>query len=247
MTARIFLLVFALLITYVPLARAAVLHAIVLADTFSHTGDAAALELAHVTREIGRVSEYTGLTLKQQVFSGGSCRGQLLAALEELHPAEDDRVIVYFIGHGYRTSWKNGPWPLWYFSEAQNNLDMQLVVDTIVTKRPHFALILSDCCNNVMDGVVTFQCEPLVRGQRSLGAGYRKLFLESTGLVVVTASRSGDYAYCDDHGHCYSQAFWNCLRAEVRRSSPDWTRLLDCTARALKQIQIPYSETLTYY
>lgn len=247
MTARTFFLFFVLVAGYFPATHASVLHAIVLADTFSHTGDAAALELAHVTKEIGRVSEFTGLTLQQQVFAGGSCRGQLLAALDELHPAEDDRVIVYFIGHGYRTSWKNGPWPLWYFSEAHNQLDMQLVVDAIITKRPRFALILSDCCNNVMDGVVTFQFEPLVGGYRSPVAGYRKLFLESSGVVVVTASRSGDYAYCDDHGHCYSQAFWNCMRAAVRQSSPDWARLLDCTARSLQQIQIPYSETLTYY
>lgn len=225
-------------------ASAAVLHAIILADTYSHTGYSAATSLVEVRGEVARIGEHTGLEVRQQVFEGGSCRGAVLKALEVLQPAPDDRVLFYYLGHGYRKSYMRTPWPLIYFSEEENSLDVQLILESIIAKKPYFALLVADCCNNVMDGIVTIGLHPL--GRRSVASGYRKLFLESQGVIAAVAAKAEDYAYCDDQGHCFSRAFWDALHLEAQTFEPSWTRLLKRTTQFLQAIQEPYWEILVY-
>lgn len=223
-----------------------ILHVIIVADTHSHTGDAAILELKHVTQEFVRVSEFTKMDLRQQVFQGVDNRDVVWQAVKDLHVSSDDCVVFYYIGHGYRTSRKTTPWPYLYFSRESVNLDMQSVLDEVIAKKPRFGLLLADCCNNVMDGVVRIALHPLFHHRRDPSMGYRKLFLQSTGFVVIAASVAGGYAYCDDYGHCYSQAFWKALHTEIRQDDPQWRHILDQTKHALVSIQVPYEEILVY-
>lgn len=220
------------------------LHVLLVADTDSHTGDMARLELNHVTREIRNVSRITGQELHLQSFSGGSSRGAFLETLELISVDKEDALIVYFIGHGYRTSDKQTPWPLFYFTD-NDNLDMNQVLETVITKKPRFALVIGDCCNNVMDGLVTFSLFPLA-GKFS-NRVYKKLFLESQGILAICAAIPGDYAYCNEMGHCFSQGFWHALFRESCLGRADWINVLERTAASLAEIQKPYYEWFVYH
>lgn len=226
--------------------QAASIHLIIVADTCSHTGENAVIELKHVQEEFARVVELTHMELKQQVYDGLDARNDVCTAIERLQPEEDDCVVFYYIGHGYRVSRKKTPWPLLYFSREGVNLDLQDVIESVILKKPRFGLIIADCCNNVMDGKVTIGRTPLFFWRRDPATGYRQLFEKSTGIVVVSAAKPGDYAYCDDYGHCYSQAFWKVLHTQVMEKDPQWRSILDHTANALQSVQTPYDEIFSY-
>lgn len=227
--------------------QAASLHTIIVADTTSHTGDAATAELTRVRDEIGQIIRYTGLVPQRSVILGPEAtRDAVLAALDQLRPAADDALIFFFIGHGYRTSHKQGPWPFLYFSSESRSLDLQTVLDVVITKRPRFALILADCCNNIIDGPVIINPQPMLFQSLAPLESYKRLFLDSEGIVVVAASKSGDFAYCHESGHFYSEAFWSAMHREVRSYNPSWSSLLDRASNSVRALQVPYYEILTY-
>lgn len=239
-------LILGLLLLFNGVLQASALHLIILADTESHTGEIALVELNHVRREFARVSELTKMELKAQIFNGLVNRSSVLAALEQLQPEKEDCIVFYYIGHGYRTSIKQTPWPLLYLTKEKSNLDLQDVIDQVISKKPRFGLIVADCCNNVMDGIVTFELTPLMTLGRDPVRGYLELFAKSTGIVIVSAAQPGDYAYCGDQGHCYSQAFWQVISNEVLHPVPQWRHVLDETATVIRSVQVPYDEILTY-
>lgn len=216
----------------------------IVADTRSHTGDAARAEIKQIQRECALISKFTEMPLHEWLIETENSYAKLLEKLEELSLNPDDCFLFYFVGHGYRTSDKKGPWPLLYFSQEEACLDLEWIIESVKAKKPRFALVVADCCNNIMDGIVTIGRFPLGYIHRDLSKGYRTLFLHSQGLVVVVAAKPGDYAFCYEQGHLYSEAFWKALRIEITSLKANWRSLLDKTADFLASIQTPYDEII---
>lgn len=233
---------------FVSFAYPASLHVILVADTLSDNGPAAIYEMEHVKQQLAQVANRSGLELKQQLFNGYQEAWKVRSAVEALQPEPEDCVVFYFIGHGYRTSQMRGPWPLLYFSREPAIIDLQDIVDQLIVKHPRFGLVVADCCNNVLDQMYTIDSHPVWARKKDLTKGYHRLFLESSGIVVISAARKGDYAYCDERGfgHLFSQSFWPAFLWEAGKNDPSWLGVLTTTCSLVSWIQFPYYEILVY-
>src|ERR1700733_3375785 len=89
--------------------KAASLQAIIVADTFDLSiGDGASADLQKMRYAIQQIAKQTKLALKQDIIAGKNATpAKLLAKLNELKIKNNDVIIFFFSGHGYRTPSKN--------------------------------------------------------------------------------------------------------------------------------------------
>ncbi len=239
-----------LMAIYAPTTVGADLYAMIIADTVSPTGHAAAMDLERVRMALKALSRHSGIKVHVQAFTGDQVTSNnLCAAVMALPVTSNDIAVFYYLGHGYRTSHKVSVWPYLYVCNDRTAIDLQLIVESFISKKPHMALIVADCCNNVMDdqtGVPWAGHPHLKKGIKKPGPGYRALFQNFEGIVVACASQAGDYAYCHSKGHFYTEAFLEALHEEIYVRNPQWSNLLHRASLKVQNMQIPYHEILLY-
>lgn len=223
------------------------LQAIIVGDTVSPTGSAAVMDIRRVEKQLQDIKRHTGLRVNRIVLTDAQVTSdQVLRTLDQIAVSEDDIVIFYYLGHGYRTSVKKSVWPFLYLCNDARGMDLSLVIERIILKKPRMALIVADCCNNVMDDEFKQPWEaiyPLKRPDR----GYKELFLKFKGIIVACGSELGEYAYCHQHGHFYTDALLKSIQEEAVSTNPSWEKLLERARLNVKFIQNAYHEILTVY
>ncbi|MDP1835176.1 MAG: caspase family protein [Chlamydiales bacterium] len=227
------------------------LQAIIVGDTVSPTGGAAALDIRRVEKQLKDIKRHTGLHVNCTVLTDTQVTSdQVLKVLDQIAVGEDDVVIFYYLGHGYRTSLKKSVWPFLYLCNDARGMDLSLIVERIMLKKPRMALIVADCCNNVMDDEFKQPWEakyPLKRHMVYPDRGYKELFVKFKGIIVACGSELGEYAYCHQGGHFYTDALLKSIKEEVVSTSPSWEKLLERARLNVKFVQNAYHEILTVY
>lgn len=224
------------------------LQAIIVGDTVSPTGTAATMDIRRINKQLEAIKKYTGLFVNRTILTEGQVTSdQVLKALDQIAVGQDDIVIFYYLGHGYRTSVKKSIWPFLYLCNDARGMDLSLIIERIILKKPRMALIVADCCNNVMDDEFKQPWEarfPLRRGIHP-SQGYKELFLKFKGIIVACGSELGEYAYCHQGGHFYTDALLKSIQEEAVSINPSWEKLLDRARLNVKFIQNAYHEILT--
>jgi hypothetical protein len=226
------------------------IYAVVVADTMSPTGSAAEMDLERIRQELGTISRHTGLKVHLTAFADRDVTIETVSAtVNSLPITHDDVALFYYLGHGFRTSGKSTVWPYMYLCNDHKGIDLSVVIEALIVKKPRMALIVADCCNNVMDDESSCPWETTLKVSRygiSPAPGYRALFLQFDGIIVACASKAGEYAYCHERGHIYTSALWRALREEVIASNPNWGSLMERVTRKVGNLQVPYYEILCY-
>ena len=77
-------------------------------------------DLQNIRDEALRISHLTGMPIREISFQGYELNVKaVLNSLNSLKIKNDDVLIYYFSGHGYRTpSKKDNPWPYLFFSKS---------------------------------------------------------------------------------------------------------------------------------
>jgi hypothetical protein len=224
------------------------IHAILVGDTVSPTGKAARLDLNRLEAELNIISRNTEARVTFTTLTDVHVTsGHILEAVKRLQCTSDDTVIFYYVGHGYRTSAKKTTWPFLYLCTENEGFDFSIVVDSIIAKKPRMALIVADCCNNVMDDDFTVPWEnhiDLKRSKSSRLQGYKSLFQDYKGIIIACGSREGEYAYCHQFGHFYTGALLKAIHNEVYSKYPQWSNLLENASKNVKHIQNAYYELM---
>lgn len=226
---------------------AANLHAILVADTTDESiGSYTEIDLRLMKGEMQKIAANTGLDLKFTVLEGRSVLTQkFLKTLSGLKIEEDDTVVFYFSGHGYRTASKGeSPWPNLFFSLENKGVEYELVVEKLEAYHPRFLLVISDSCNNVM---ADDYAPPLVRKwfprimtQELVKENYRHLFLNVKGVVMVTSSRAGQVSWATPWGGLFTIRLAANLNTEVRKSNGvSWQSILEKTYQDVQEEQNP--------
>lgn len=241
--SRLLSLFFSLLALLAPLPSAAAeLHVFLIGDTLNSTvGDSTSADLDKMRRFAESVSSYTDLELKLNTFSGKKMAAEaVLRALEQHAPSADDVVLFYFSGHGYRaTSKGENPWPTLFFSREKVGLDLGLIAEMLIEKRPRLLFAIADCCNNI---VPDRRAPPLVaRGMIPISAhtiekNFKSLFLKERGFYIIASSKPGQYSWGGSTGGVFTLAFLQNVKRETLRPNPSWQRILEHSKEAVVKI-----------
>lgn len=224
--------------------NAKTIHSIIVTDTI-HTDVSAitAADLKNMQDEVRLAAKYSDSVLKERIFIGSEFNKDLVAKyVANLKVDSSDTVVFYFSGHGYRTYEKDTPWPYLSFDLFKVGLDMHWVAKTIWSKKPQFALILSDCCNNYAENGFNRESKNVyinLHKKNPKFSGYKNLFGNAKGCVMIASSSAGQYSYGSKYGGLYTYCFLVSLNKEICEPNPSWKSLLKRASGYIKHIQKP--------
>lgn len=229
------------------LLRAADLYAILIGDCLTEDiREASNLDLTNMFAEIDKIAQSGGYQLHVKTLNcQRPCARKVVRALKALHPTEDDVVIFYYSGHGYRTSASN-QWPNLSFAIERVGLSFSDVIQVISEKKAGFSLILADCCNwpiprdNAPSEIKIKSVQAIL--DEGVRRNYCRLFGELKGVVAIASSRAGQPSYCTADGSFYSMCFVKALQKSVSADQiSDWNEILRFAARELQGMLQPFS------
>ena len=248
-TSHLFsLLLYLILLVCPTYSEAADLYAIFVGDTVSDDIKLSVqADIKMMKGEANKIAMYTGLKVKEVVLEGRQATtGNLLNKVKSIALNPDDVVIFYFSGHGFRTPSKQGnPWPNLFFTGEQKAVDFLAVTNVLKEKHPRLILAIADCCNNsIVDWFAPQIVNVAARNQNvdpRIQANYRKLFLDTQGVIIASGSKAGEVAWCAENGALYTMAISKSLFKEVREPAGEasWTTLLDRASFDVDQYQHP--------
>lgn len=228
---------------------AADLHAIFVADFFSmDIQKASYIDLQKMHQEAQVIAKYGHFKLKATLLAGDKTLGKkLLKAVKNLRAENEDVILFYFSGHGYRTSTNsNSPWPYLDFPAEHSGICFKGIIDALRAKQARLAIVMADCCNwAIPDGFAP----PLLKGKkvqiissRQLKENYRKLFCQTAGVIAVVSAQPGEASYCGQNGSFYTLAFLNSLCEVIETDKHvKWQKVFDGTGDGLQQFLNPYN------
>lgn len=131
---------------------------------------------------------------------------------------------------------------------SQSNwVPSSLIKSIISKKKPRLAVILTGCCNKE-DAEVTIksiiaQSSGYTSEANINKSAYKKLFLESKGVVQLTSSRAGEYSWCTEKGSFFALALLDVLKnVGEGRISADWNVVCQNVKGLVSSLNIPTRE-----
>lgn len=219
------------------------LHAILIADNLHDITLFTQADLYNIQNELRKISKHAQCILKEKVFLGLEFeKEKIMNYVKNLHVEPTDSIVFYFSGHGYRTMQKQTLWPFLSFELYKIGLDMQWVVDTLWGKKPQFTLIMADCCNNFAERGINTETKQIhinLHQKETDSSGYRQLFVNAKGCVVICSSSVGQFSYGSKYGGIFTMCFLSSLNKEIGEPSPSWKNLFLRASAYMKHIQKP--------
>lgn len=237
-----------LLLVLLPcVSEGATLHAILVFDTLSKDiQETVLVDKKNIEKTVERICHYTELESSITLFSGKDFTPKNVKKhLKNLKTQEDDVVLFYYAGHGFRTQSMSDPWPALACPNSSKSIHLSQVIELLKPKSQHFTLILADCCNNVIGAkdipLLLFQDFGFPRA-KFVRESYRRLFLEQRGTLVAIGAEPGDYSHCNENiGGFYTHAFLGMMHHGTKNYQYiDWNSILDMAAKYVKRYQKPY-------
>ncbi len=208
--------------------EAATMHVILVGDTNDGTlGNAMKINVNKMYNEMSIAADKTDLDFHVIMASGATAnRNHVLRQINQLEVGEDDVVVAYFSMHGYRNNSKVSQWPNLYFGEDFTGVELEYIVDKVSKKNPRLLIVIADSCNNpVRDNAInTIKKRALaVEAKTPLQEeierqNYSKLFLETSGVIIVTGAIPGEFAWgINGVGTFLTMSLIDGLNAAVKR------------------------------
>lgn len=182
---------------------------------------------------------------------GTNCgRTSLMQVINSLEVESNDVVIFYYGGHGaraYNNSEDRFPQMCLGEPSQSNWVPSSLIKNIISKKKPRLAVILTGCCNKE-DAEVTIksiiaQSSGYTSEANINKSAYKKLFLESKGVVQLTSSRAGEYSWCTEKGSFFALALLDVLKnVGEGRISADWNVVCQNVKGLVSSLNIPTRE-----
>lgn len=219
------------------------------------------VDYARTKQEAGLIAAYLDYGIRYYDGEGKNCsKENLMSTLNSLRCNKDDIILFYYSGHGTRSSEDKSEFPqmcLKYDYEQDKFVPVHTVIEKLQAKGARFTLVMTDCCNNPVQGVSSKSLLSKNGGaivyDKAVARYYRKLFLENKGLVAVTGCKKGQCSYGGPGiGGVFSDAFFGtALYKACKGEIPaTWEKVLgtvtsvvkDMTKEKKEGIQEPYYE-----
>ena len=224
------------------------LHMLVVANTNDPTvGKAAVVDMNNAIKTFDTIARFMGIQMQpvMKIYGKIYNKESVQKAIAALQPGENDIVVFYSSGHGFRKATDSRPYPYIDLRPKDdktynvNSLNIKDVYDSIrlKPKGARLNIIISDCCNNI-PGVIKVPGKSIVT-ERGLTEWSRdncaKLFLDTAASLLITSAGVDETASCDDESGSFCTIF---LRAAIANNlaktnrQPSWTNILNETADA---------------
>ena len=213
------------------------LHLLTVADTHdSLIGSGCGVDAEGVQAMMEEAAHLLDVPLESRMIRGDLFQYEIVAdAVKAIDPGSDDAVVFYYSGHGFRTPNKPEWWPYMAFSASEYDDPKGLGADEVFRllkdRGPRLLMVITDCCNSVMDIEVTERLQTRSPAGVSAEDNYRRLFAESRGTIIATSSEPGEVALGTDRGGLYTIELLNAIRNAVWSShNAQWETVLQESA-----------------
>ncbi len=186
------------------------------------------------------VANQLNMHLSERVFSGLAFNYiNLQQVLGSLHPAADDVVVFYFIGHGVNKPEVDRQWPQLAFKEGGVGARTRLVpfmeiVDQLERKNQRLLIAIAETCNDT-SGITEYFAEDLM-GMVTLNYSSRDierlkdLYIRSEGTIICSSSEPGQRSVVVPGGGVFASAFLEVHKDLTSLSCfVDWNTLFEKT------------------
>lgn len=216
---------FASLIAFAPgNGVAGTLYAIIAADTRDASiGETVKVDVRNIDAELARIVQYTGLELDRRecIFNANWVK-----TVVNNIPAvgNDDVIIFYYSGHGFRMDSMTTQWPALYVEGT--GIELSEIHQTLKGKGAGLLLVMGDCCNSyVRDGSITLlSTNRDAVPQQVVEANYKALFTAAKGDYIASGCSKGQYSFCNSTVGGYFTASWLAQLAAFiyAEATPTW-------------------------
>lgn len=217
-------------------------HNIMFCDTNDRKiGPSVEVDNDRAMEEIGDIAGYIGYQYIEYVYNGDRCNKQnLINVLNSLNSGPNDIIIFYYSGHGtHAPGQTEDKFPqLLLNSRVQSNFVPARIVNEMLSKKPHrLRLILTDCCNNLVEGVSPKSSLSDMNSVTSVKSkdviNYKKLFTQQKGMIMATGCKLGQTSLgLDEDGGLFSIALWDAIYKECSEgNNPSWQNVFRNTAK----------------
>ena len=167
---------------------------------------------------------------------------QVVQWLRELHPNDDDTVLIYYSGHGSMDAF--GTHILNFDPEVTNDFVARDGVRNVLKdKAGRLKLLITDTCSNRVQAPPPI-AHVYARVQSRERRYTKNLFLEHRGFLDITAASAGEYAWGnDDIGGYFTVSLLGSFTAEADRDSDRFLSWREVFALTQEQTQKLFNET----
>jgi hypothetical protein len=230
--------------------RAGILHAVFVTDSINDISLITKPDLLKWQTEIQIIGKYAKLPVKEKVFTGSQFnKAQVSSYIQKLNLKSDDSFVFYFSGHGYRTVDQKSPFPVLTFTLYEKGIELEWIANVIRSKKPHFALVMADCCNMYLERGFSHPTKKIQVNLHPLPPNYpayEQLFAKAKGCIVVSSCSAGEFSYGSHLGGLYTQCFFASLNRELSETKPSWKNLLRRSNGYISSIQKPICMVLPF-
>lgn len=240
-------------------AQAQKIHVVVFCDTNDESiGKNKESERKLTMNEMQTIARYLESYGYDSEFTecyGVDCnKRNLMQVVNGLMIEPNDVVFFYYGGHGsHAENNERDPFPQMCLGEdSQSNwVPVSLVRNIIAKKNPRLAVILTGCCNKESKGVsiksIVAESGDYTYESEANREAYKKLFLESTGLVTMTSSKLGQYSYSGEAGGIFCLCFWAAMDlVGTNEMKADWNTICGAVKQVVSQTPISTMEGVVY-
>lgn len=188
-------------------------------------GEACGMSMRQMMQMMRELSKQMGIKFVADTIAGKIYhKKEVEKMLERLRPSSNDIVVLYYMGHGFRKTADERPFPFldlrWdpnRYDYMQQSLNIEDIFNRIRKKKSRFNLVLSDCCNtdpaanNIVAAPVPIQRDSELPWNIE---NFRKLFLDPARIsILATAADVGQKATSNNKfGGFFSYYFKTALR-----------------------------------
>lgn len=180
------------------------LHLVVVANTEDETiGSTCLLDKDRTVKTFKDLAEFLGIGFQPAVIFGNDySKLNVQNAVAKISPQQNDIVIFYYSGHGYKDPNNGRQFPNMILSNKSfenveaNSVNIEDVFNNIKNKGARFNLVFSDCCNNGPDDRASITCDVPRTRNSALGwslENCKALFLNPKPMsILMTAAQKGE-------------------------------------------------------
>lgn len=175
-------------------------------------------------------------------------RSNLQGSLKELEVGQDDIIVFYYFGHGFRYNNDASRYPTCFI--GKNGIDEPAVAawpltdiyQQLTQKNARLTLVFAECCNNEI-GVPAPIDNYIATRQMSVNFAskdrYKALFLQNRGSILLASSDQGQVSWATSTGGYFLDSFMDAIQYQVSSGNTapvSWKSILEDTDRRVKQL-----------
>ncbi|MCK9271664.1 MAG: caspase family protein [Bacteroidales bacterium] len=202
------------------------------------------LSINALMNEIEAIEKYTSVRRKVYELTGANFKKEhLQKTLRDINCDENDVILFYYNGHGFRYRDQSDKWPTLFMGYHIEGFDdtylrgisLNEIANELKSKDARLTILIADCCNGELSVSSPFDIE--VNGIASLSFSvrnserFKELYEQSSGFIIASSSEPGQTSGISNrYGGYFTNSFLEIHKELTSISNyADWNDLLEKT------------------